>query len=466
YVGEVVEATPEICAQTLHVAVENFSTWQNISIKKRCEYLLLIAQDLVKKESEWIHLIIREVGKTWQDARTELREAIDFCRFYAEQARNNWGKEIITRGTSGESRYLIREPLGIVCCISPWNFPLAIFVGQIAAALVTGNTVIAKPSSQASLIAQRAVDTFHRAGVPKTALLYLPCSSYVFEHHILTSSHIQGIGFTGSKKTADKISTALNRRINTPFPRFIAETGGINSIVVDSSALIEQAVEGIIESAFNNAGQRCSSARIVFLQQEIAETAIQLIKGRMDTLKIGDPINVETDIGPVIHAKSLHDIQTHIEQHRQKNDVVYQPSFAAIPLHGNFIAPTLIQINDWQSFNHREIFGPVLHCLLFKESELNKVVDYINQLGHGLTFGFYSRIQTRIHFMSRTIRVGNIFINRNIINATVEAHPFGGIGLSGNGHKSGGLETLNAFSNQKTIVENTSALGINPDLVS
>ncbi|WP_372886363.1 bifunctional proline dehydrogenase/L-glutamate gamma-semialdehyde dehydrogenase PutA [Shimia sp.] len=366
-------------------------------------------------------LLAREAGKTLPDAVAELREAVDFLRYYATQASR-------------------AAPVGTFTCISPWNFPLAIFSGQIAAALAAGNAVLAKPAEQTPLIAHQAVQLLHRAGVPRSALQLLPGAGDVGA--LLTSDkRVHGVAFTGSTETALKIRAAMADHL-APGAPLIAETGGLNAMIVDSTALPEQAVTAIIESAFQSAGQRCSALRCLYVQEDIAEGLIEMLTGAMKELRVGNPWNLHTDSGPVIDAEAQAGIAAHIAAAEAEGRLMYQ---LEVPQTGTFIAPTLIRVSGIADLQ-REIFGPVLHVATFRAEELDAVIDAINATGYGLTFGLQTRIDDRVQHVSDRIHAGNIYVNRNQIGAIVGSQPFGGEGLSGTGPKAGGPNYIARFS--------------------
>jgi RHH-type proline utilization regulon transcriptional repressor/proline dehydrogenase/delta 1-pyrroline-5-carboxylate dehydrogenase len=368
-------------------------------------------------------LLTREAGKSLPDAVAELREAADFLRYYAANIPD-------------------AAPTGVFTCISPWNFPLAIFSGQIAAALAVGNAVLAKPAEQTPLIAHLAVTLLHRAGVPRTALQLLPGGGEIGA--ALTSDpRVNGVAFTGSTATALKIRAAMAANLQPGAP-LIAETGGLNAMIVDSTALPEQAVQAIVESAFQSAGQRCSALRCLYVQTDIADDILKMLTGAMDALTLGDPWNLSTDCGPVIDDTARQGIADHITGARNDRRVLKE---LATPNFGTFIAPTLIKLPSIAALGH-EIFGPVLHVVTFKSSELDAVIDAINATGYGLTFGLQTRIDDRVQHVTDAINAGNIYVNRNQIGAVVGSQPFGGTGLSGTGPKAGGPHYMTRFCAQ------------------
>jgi RHH-type proline utilization regulon transcriptional repressor/proline dehydrogenase/delta 1-pyrroline-5-carboxylate dehydrogenase len=369
---------------------------------------------------ELFALLAREAGKSLPDAVAELREAVDFLRFYAARSEGP-------------------NPQGVFACISPWNFPLAIFTGQIAAALATGNAVLAKPAEQTPLIAHRAAQLLHEAGVPNAALQLLLGAGDVGA--ALTSNPaIKGVAFTGSTETAQIIHRSMAKHLNPGAP-LIAETGGLNAMIVDSTALPEQAVQAIVESAFQSAGQRCSALRCLYVQEDIADTFTEMLTGAMDALVIGDPWTYGTDVGPAIDAEARDGIISYVDTAEAEGRVLHR---LPLPGGGTFVPPTLIKVSGIADME-REIFGPVLHIATFKSKDINTVIDAINATGYGLTFGLQTRIDDRVQHVSERIKAGNIYVNRNQIGAIVGSQPFGGEGLSGTGPKAGGPNYLARF---------------------
>ncbi|GAA0302218.1 bifunctional proline dehydrogenase/L-glutamate gamma-semialdehyde dehydrogenase PutA [Rhodovulum strictum] len=387
--------------------------------------ILRRASDLYEREFGPIFaLLAREAGKTLPDAMGELREAVDFLRYYAAQAEA-----------------LDAPPRGLFACISPWNFPLAIFTGQIAAALAAGNAVLAKPAEQTPLIAHFATRLLHEAGVPRTALHLLPGTGETVGARLTSDARVNGVAFTGATETARIIARAMADHM-APGTPLIAETGGLNAMVVDSTALPEQAVRDVIASAFQSAGQRCSALRCLYVQQEIADAFLTMLTGAMAELRLGNPWDLSTDIGPLIEAAALRDFTAHIAQARAETRVLWQ---APAPGTGHFLSPTLIRVPGIAALG-REIFGPVLHVATFRAEDLDAVIDAINATGYGLTFGLHSRIDDRVARMADRLAVGNIYVNRNQIGAVVGSQPFGGEGLSGTGPKAGGPHYLTRFT--------------------
>ncbi|MEX0351301.1 MAG: bifunctional proline dehydrogenase/L-glutamate gamma-semialdehyde dehydrogenase PutA [Paracoccaceae bacterium] len=403
----------------VELALASASPWAAAPEERKV--VLNRAADLYEANyGELFALVAREAGKSLKDAVAELREAVDFLRYYAAN---------IPAG----------EPAGTFTCISPWNFPLAIFTGQISAALATGNAVLAKPAGQTPLIAHRAVQLLHEAGVPRDALQLLPGGPEVGAA-LTSDSRVSGVAFTGSTATALKIRAAMANTM-TPGSPLIAETGGLNAMIVDSTALPEQAVQSIIESAFQSAGQRCSALRCLYLQEDIAEDVLTMLQGAMDALCLGDPWQIKTDCGPVIDEQARQGIADHIATARAEGRVLKE---LPTPPEGIFIAPTLIEVGGIGDLE-REIFGPVLHVARFKAAELDQVIDAINSTGYGLTFGLHTRIDDRVQHITEAVHAGNIYVNRNQIGAIVGSQPFGGEGLSGTGPKAGGPNYMTRF---------------------
>jgi len=407
---------------------------------------------------------VREAGKTIPDALGEVREAVDYLRYYAQCAREDFAAARRMPGPTGESNELWLEGRGVFACISPWNFPLAICTGQVAAALAAGNTVLAKPAEQTPLIAARAVALLHEAGVPGEVLHLLPGAGTEVGARMVADANVAGVAFTGSTETAKLIHRTL-AACEGPIPVLIAETGGQNAMLADSSALAEQVVVDAVSSAFNSAGQRCSALRVLFVQEDIAPRVIELLAGYMGELRIGDPAWLATDVGPVIDAQA----QATLEQHKAWiktqgvpiREIVLPPECAQ----GTFVAPLAVEIPALDLLE-REVFGPILHVVRFRASHLDAVAQSINRTGFGLTLGVHSRIESQAQAFQRRCRVGNVYVNRNQIGAVVGVQPFGGRGLSGTGPKAGGPHYLQRFACERTVTVNTAAVGGNASLLS
>ena len=428
-VGTVYEATTEQAEIALIQAANAQHFWANLPKNERAACLNKAAELMQQRLLPLMVLLSREAGKTYPNAIAEVREAIDFLRYYAGQM-------------SDLSENVHIQPLGIVLCISPWNFPLAIFTGQISAALVAGNTVIAKPAEQTPLIAAQAVQILWEAGIPQDVLQLLPGRGETIGAQLSQDSRIQGIMFTGSTEVAKILQKTVAKRLNQfgESVTLIAETGGQNAMIVDSSALTEQVVLDVVNSAYDSAGQRCSALRVLCVQEDNLDTVRHMLKGAMQQLRVGNPVLLKTDIGPVIDAEAQQNIQKHIDQMRSKGHKVHQLMFnqdASELAQGTFIPPTLIELPNLNDLE-REVFGPVLHLISYKAGQLPQLLDQINSKGYGLTMGLHTRIDETMQTVISKAHVGNLYINRNIVGAVVGVQPFGGEGLSGTGPKAGG----------------------------
>jgi RHH-type proline utilization regulon transcriptional repressor/proline dehydrogenase/delta 1-pyrroline-5-carboxylate dehydrogenase len=424
-VGHVTEAAPGDVEVALAAAGGGFAEWSALSALERATVLRDIADLYETNAPEFFALAAREAGKTLPDGVAEVREAVDFLRYYAAEAER-------LEGAGG--------PRGPIVCISPWNFPLAIFTGQIAAALAAGNAVIAKPAEQTPLIAARAVALMHQAGVPAAALQLLPGDGPTVGAPLTADPRVAGVCFTGSTEVARIINRAMAGKLDPRAP-LIAETGGLNAMIVDSTALPEQAVRDIIASSFQSAGQRCSALRMLYVQKDIAGRLLKMLHGAMDELRLGDPWDLATDVGPVIDAEARAGIAAHIAAHAAGGRVLKS---LKVPAEGLFVPPTVIRLNGIADLE-REIFGPVLHVATFDADEIDAVVDAINARGFGLTFGLHTRIDDRVQHIVERVRCGNVYVNRNQIGAVVGSQPFGGEGLSGTGPKAGGPHYVKRF---------------------
>lgn len=436
--------------------------WDKLATESRATLLQKIADLYEKNHLELIALLVRESGKTIVDALSEVREAVDFCRYYAHQCLQNLQSPIELRGTTGEINTLRWHARGVFACISPWNFPLAIFTGQITAALVTGNTVIAKPASQSPLISHFACELMYQAGIPRDVLQLVIGKGSTIGTTLVTHDSLAGVAFTGGFKTAQQIQHNLANRKRAILP-FIAETGGINAMIVDSSALTEQVVTDVIQSAFSSAGQRCSALRILYLQNDIADKTITMLVGAMKELSIGDPCLLKTDIGPVITQNSKSELEEYIK--RYKGQLVYQTQLPESCNHGSFVAPCIIQVDNIKQLGG-EKFGPILHICRYPTESLEQVVNDINKSGYGLTLGIHSRINKVIDYLTTHLKIGNTYVNRNQIGAVVGSQPFGGEGLSGTGPKAGGPHYLQRFMTERVVTINTTAQGGDISLLS
>lgn len=462
-IGKVLPASGEDIEHALCEAEQAFSLWRKSSVEERSACLLRFADILEENSSLCLAILCLEAGKTWTDAIGEVREAIDFCRYYAAQATQLLAQPISLRGYTGETNVLSLHPRGAILCISPWNFPLAIFTGQIVAALVTGNCVIAKPAEQTPLIAFHAIQWMLEAGFPAGVVQLLPGSGATVGATLVADKRIKGVIFTGSTQTANRIHQSLATR--EEIIPLIAETGGQNAMIVDSSALLEQVTLDVMNSAFGSAGQRCSALRVLFVQEEVYPRMLDLLKGAMSELCMGDPRWLTTDVGPVIDKGALAGLQAHVASLEQSYDVIYQCALPNACNAGYFMPPTAIAI-DHIRILEKEVFGPVLHVISYKRDQLDDVIAQINNTGYGLTLGIHSRLNSTINYIQERVHVGNCYVNRNIIGAVVGLQPFGGEGLSGTGPKAGGPFYLQRLCVERTLTVDTTAAGGNASLMS
>lgn len=463
-VGDVVNATEVMVAEALASAAESSAQWSSTAAEKRAATLEKTADLFETHCAELMALSVREAGKGVVDALAEVREAVDFCRYYAAMARREFSTPQVLPGPTGEHNQVSLHGRGVFACISPWNFPLAIFVGQVCAALAAGNSVIAKPAAQTPLIAARAVQLLHEAGVPGAVLHLLIGSGRTIGMQLVNDARINGVAFTGSTETAQTINRALAQRSGAIVP-LIAETGGQNCMIVDSSALPEQVVIDVMQSAFNSAGQRCSALRVLFLQEDIADDIIEKLSGAMAELVVGDPLSLATDVGPVIDQASLETLQKHVQWMRTEGKLLYVTPLSDGLAQGYYFAPHLFEISRLDLLQ-REVFGPILHVIRFPSNGLSGVIAAINRTHYGLTLGVHSRIESTVRFIQQRVRVGNLYVNRNMVGATVGVQPFGGEGLSGTGPKAGGPHYLHRFATERTLTVNTAAVGGNAALLS
>jgi RHH-type proline utilization regulon transcriptional repressor/proline dehydrogenase/delta 1-pyrroline-5-carboxylate dehydrogenase len=462
-VGTIFEASAEDVDRMVRTGHAAQVEWDARGGEARARLLDRTADLYEQHREEFYSLCIREAGKTLPDAILEVREAVDFLRFYASEARRQFTRPLPLPGPTGEQNELRLHGRGVFACISPWNFPLAIFTGPVAAALAAGNTAIAKPAEQTPLIGALAIDLFHQAGFPKDVVQLAPGDGRV---GAALTAHplLAGVAFTGSTDTARLINRTLAER-DGPIIPFIAETGGQNAMIVDSSALPEQVTRDVISSAFQSAGQRCSACRVVFVQDDVADGMIKMIAGAMEALTVGDPAGLATDVGPVIDEDAKRLLDEHLawlEKNAKRIHRLPLPSEAA---HGSFVAPALYEIKSLSQLN-RENFGPILHMIRFDGERLDKVVEGINATGYGLTLGLQSRIDTVRDYVEEHARVGNFYVNRNQIGAVVESQPFGGEGLSGTGPKAGGPHYVARFATERVTCIDTTAAGGNASLMA
>ncbi|EGT3626025.1 bifunctional proline dehydrogenase/L-glutamate gamma-semialdehyde dehydrogenase PutA [Morganella morganii] len=463
-VGQVAFADDAAIEQALASAETAFASWARTPVETRASALQKLADLLEENREELIALCTREAGKSIQDGIDEVREAVDFCRYYAVQAKKMMAKPELLPGPTGELNELFLQGRGVFVCISPWNFPLAIFLGQVSAALAAGNTVIAKPAEQTSIIGYRAVQLAHQAGIPVEVLQFLPGTGATVGSAITADERIGGVCFTGSTGTAKLINRTLANRDGAIIP-LIAETGGQNAMVVDSTSQPEQVVNDVVSSSFTSAGQRCSALRVLFLQEDIADRVIEVLQGAMDELVIGNPSSVKTDVGPVIDATAKANLDAHIDHIKQVGKLIKQMPLPAGTENGHFVSPTAVEIDSIKVLE-KEHFGPILHIIRYKAAELAHVINEINSTGFGLTLGIHSRNEGHALEVADKVNVGNVYINRNQIGAVVGVQPFGGQGLSGTGPKAGGPHYLTRFVTEKTRTNNITAIGGNATLLS
>ncbi len=459
------EVDEQHIGQAFSSARHGFVKWNSTDVEERAKIIERCGDMLEHKMDEFIAILILEAGKTYADAVDEVREAVDFCRYYAHCARKDFAKAgMVMPGYTGESNRLTLHGRGVFVCISPWNFPLAIFTGQIVAALLAGNAVIAKPASQTRYVASYMVDLMLRAGVPKD-VLHLLLGNGSYGGKIVADKRVAGVVFTGSTATAKRIQTALNENNDAIVP-FIAETGGQNAMIVDSSALPEQVIDDVVHSAFGSAGQRCSALRVLYVQNDVADGIIELLKGAIAELKVCDPVDLSADIGYIIDEGAKETLDNHIAYIEQHGKLIAKAELdKKASDNGRMFAPAAYEIDD-VSVLKEEVFGPVLHVVRFKGPELGDMLDQINSTGYGLTFGLHSRIQSRSERVHKVINAGNIYVNRSMTGAIVGVQPFGGMGLSGTGPKAGGPHYLHAFAVEKHVSIDTTASGGNASLVS
>jgi RHH-type proline utilization regulon transcriptional repressor/proline dehydrogenase/delta 1-pyrroline-5-carboxylate dehydrogenase len=463
-VGGVREADAAAAAAAMTAAQHAQADWDRLGGDARAAILERAADLYEAATPRFMALLVREAGKTLDNALADLREAVDFLRYYAGLARQQFSGPQHLPGPTGERNELSLHGRGVFACIAPWNFPLAIFTGQVAAALAAGNSVIAKPAEQTPLIACEAVRRLHAAGVPPDVLHFLPGDGARLGKAILAHPALAGVAFTGSNETAAIINRALAAR-NGAIPALIAETGGMNAMIVDSSALPEQAVRDALASAFDSAGQRCSAARLLFVQSDIAPRLIPMLQGAMAELAIGDPLDYATDIGPVIDEEARQALEAHKARMRREATVLMELALPPATRNGTFVAPACYELTSVSTLK-REVFGPILHVLRFEAGRLAEVCEAINATGYGLTLGLHTRIESTAREVRALIRAGNIYVNRNQIGAVVGAQPFGGEGLSGTGPKAGGPHYLHRFAVERVCSTDTTASGGNAALMS
>ena len=463
-IGRVWDATPGIASRALAVCADAFPSWCSSAAARRAGILEKAADLVEERLPELAALCVLEAGKCLRDAHDDVREAVDFLRYYAACCRRLMANGMELPGPVGESNSLLLCGRGVFVCISPWNFPVAIFTGQVAAALAAGNTVIAKPAEQSTLVAFRLAELLYSAGIPKEVLAFLPGAGPELGNALLHDPRVAGVAFTGSTETARRINHKLAMR-NGPLPCLTAETGGINAMLVDSSALPEQVVQDVVQSAFNSAGQRCSALRALCLQKEIAPRVLDLLLGHMDEWATGDPARLDTDMGPVIDAAAQSRLESYIGKAQKDSRLIYRGPGPGSGVKGYFVPPAIIELESLSELEE-EVFGPVLHVLRYDAGKLPSLLEQINGLGYGLTLGIQSRIEQRAEYIRERVRTGNVYVNRNMVGAVVGVQPFGGCGLSGTGPKAGGPHYLLRYATEQTCTVNTAAIGGNAGLLA
>ncbi|MBX3603771.1 MAG: L-glutamate gamma-semialdehyde dehydrogenase [Piscinibacter sp.] len=459
-VDAVPEASPEAIGAALRRLEHGFAAWDTTPLGQRAAVLQRAADALEARLPEFCALLVKEARKTWGDAVAEVREAVDFCRYYAVQAEQRLAVQPLP-GPTGEHNELRLGGRGVFVCISPWNFPLAIFTGQVVAALVAGNSVAAKPAEQTPAVAARMVALLHACGVPDDALVLLHGPGETVGAALVADPRCAGVCFTGSTAVAKAINRVLAAK-DGPIVPLIAETGGINAMIVDSTALPEQVVDAVVQSAFRSAGQRCSALRLLVVHEGVADAVLEMIGGALAELRVGDPAELATDVGPVIDDEAHANLSAHVERlTREARTIGTAPVPAALP---RLVAPVAFEVGAIADVR-QEIFGPVLHVVRWR-GDVDAVLAQINALGYGLTLGVQTRIDSRALRLAAAARIGNVYVNRNMIGAVVGVQPFGGEGLSGTGPKAGGPHYLYRFCAERTLTVNTAAAGGNVDLLA
>jgi RHH-type proline utilization regulon transcriptional repressor/proline dehydrogenase/delta 1-pyrroline-5-carboxylate dehydrogenase len=457
------ESSPQDLDTAIARAEAAFESWSRTPAAKRAIHLERTADALEQRMLELVSLIVREGKRTYADAVSEVREAADFCRYYALQARKI-AQPLPLAGPVGERNELTLHGRGVFACISPWNFPLAIFTGQVAAALAAGNAVIAKPAEQTPILGLTAMALFHESGIPEAVVACAIGDGESVGAPLVADPRIAGVAFTGSVETAKRINEALAKR-DGPIVPLVAETGGVNAMIVDASALPEQVVDDVMISAFQSAGQRCSAQRILFVDEGAAPRILRLVAGALAELKVGDPAEPDTDVGPVIDKAAHTDLAAHIARLSGQGGKLGEAQNPPDRDNFHFVAPVAFRL-PLEGLPRTEVFGPILHVCTYKRSELKRVLEWLRGTGYGLTLGIHSRIQSFVDEVVAAARVGNIYVNRSMIGAVVGVQPFGGEGLSGTGPKAGGPHYLQRFTTERTLTVNTAAVGGVTELLS
>ena len=463
-VGHTRDATEEEIAAAMSGCARAQRAWDATPAERRAGCLDRAADLLEERRGLFLHLLVREAGKTLPDSIAEIREAVDFCRYYARRGRELFAAPQELDGPVGERNLLSFQGRGVFTCISPWNFPLAIFTGQITAALMAGNAVVAKPAPATTLVAHAMTRLLHEAGIPRDVLQLTPADGPLFGATALTHPALAGVAFTGSTATAATINRTLAGR-DGPIVPLIAETGGVNAMIVDATALPEQVVDDVIGSAFTSAGQRCSALRVLYLQEEIADRVLEMLTGAMRCLTIGDPADPATDVGPVISEDARQRLQRHAQRMEVEAKLLYSCPVGHCAESGHFFGPRLFELSSPDQ-QRTEEFGPILHVYRYRADQLAQVLAAIRSTGFGLTLGVHSRLESMAEHAFRALPVGNTYVNRNMIGAVVGVQPFGGQGLSGTGPKAGGPNYLQRFATERTLTINTAAIGGAVELLS
>ncbi|TMJ24937.1 MAG: L-glutamate gamma-semialdehyde dehydrogenase, partial [Alphaproteobacteria bacterium] len=445
-IGRVREAVAATASTAMTAAQSGFAAWSATELETRAQMLERASDILEARRGTLIGLLQAEAGKTLDDALAEVREAVDLCRYYALEARRSLEPQALP-GPTGESNELRYRGRGIFVCISPWNFPLAIFLGQVTAALAAGNAVVAKPAQQTPLIASEAVRILHAAGTPAAALHLVPGDGKTGAA-LVADARVGGVAFTGSTAVAREINRVLAAQDAAIVP-LIAETGGINPMIVDATALPEQVTDDVIASAFRSAGQRCSALRLLCVQEDVADRLIEMVAGAARELALGDPRDPATHVGPVIDAEAKANLDRWIAAREREHRVLFRwDAFKPLPATGTYVSPAIVTL-DRASDLKEEVFGPILHVVRWRAEELDRLLDDIALSGYGLTLGIHSRIDATVEHIAARLAHGNIYVNRNMIGAVVGTQPFGGTGLSGTGPKAGGPNYLRRFANER-----------------
>jgi RHH-type proline utilization regulon transcriptional repressor/proline dehydrogenase/delta 1-pyrroline-5-carboxylate dehydrogenase len=462
-VGRVREGDDALARVAMAAAQAAFPSWQATAVDERAAKLERAADLLEQRRGRLISLMQGEGGKTLDDALAEHREAVDFCRYYAAQARQVLSPEAMP-GPTGESNELRCRGRGVFVSISPWNFPLSIFLGQVSAALVAGNAVVAKPAEQTPLVAAETVRILHAAGIPKGVLALMPGDGKIGAA-LVADERVAGVAFTGSTEVARAINRALAAK-DVPIVPLIAETGGINAMIVDATALPEQVTDDVVASAFRSAGQRCSALRLLCVQEDVADRIVEMIAGAARQLKLGDPRDPSTHVGPVIDADAKDRLDRWIASMQKQGRVRFRwDESQALPSAGTYVPPTIMALERARDLKE-EVFGPILHVVRWKAEALEQLIDDIAANGYALTLGVHSRIDTTVEEIAARLPHGNVYVNRNMIGAVVGTQPFGGTGLSGTGPKAGGPNYLRRFVTEQVVTINTAAAGGNASLLT